>query len=35
MMKEEHTELLKQLNEKLEALAEEDWDGVRVVTSES
>lgn len=33
MMKEEHTELLKQLNEKLEALAEEDWDGVRVVTS--
>lgn len=33
MMKEEHTELLKQLNEKLESLAEEDWDGVRVVTS--
>lgn len=33
MLKEEHTELLKQLNAKLEALPEEDWDGVRVVTS--
>lgn len=33
MWKHEHTELLKQLNEKLEALPEEKWDGVRVVTS--
>ncbi|PID67190.1 MAG: 2-hydroxyglutaryl-CoA dehydratase, partial [Fusobacteriales bacterium] len=33
MLKDEHTELLKKLNEKLEALPEENWDGVRVVTS--
>lgn len=33
MLKDEHTTLLKQLNEKLEALPEEKWDGVRVVTS--
>lgn len=33
MLKDEHTALLKQLNEKLEALPEESWDGVRVVTS--
>ncbi len=33
MLKHEHTELLKKLNEKLAALPEEDWDGVRVVTS--
>ncbi|CEM61284.1 2-hydroxyacyl-CoA dehydratase [Treponema phagedenis] len=33
MLKDEHTALLKELNEKLHALPEEDWDGVRVVTS--
>ncbi|MCI5725566.1 MAG: 2-hydroxyacyl-CoA dehydratase subunit D [Fusobacterium gastrosuis] len=33
MLKHEHTELLKKLNEKLEALPEESWDGVKVVTS--
>lgn len=33
MLKDEHTALLKQLNEKLEVLPEEKWDGVRVVTS--
>lgn len=33
MLKDEHTALLKQLNAKLEALPEESWDGVRVVTS--
>lgn len=33
MLKDEHTALLKKLNEKLAALAEETWDGVRVVTS--
>lgn len=33
MLKDEHTALLKQLNEKLEALPEEKWDGVKVVTS--
>ncbi|MEL3898957.1 MAG: 2-hydroxyacyl-CoA dehydratase subunit D [Treponema phagedenis] len=33
MLKDEHTALLKELNEKLRALPEEDWDGVRVVTS--
>ena len=33
MLKDEHTALLKKLNEKLAALAEEAWDGVRVVTS--
>lgn len=33
MLKDEHTELLKKLNEKLEALPEEKWDGVKVVTS--
>ena len=33
MLKHEHTALLKQLNTKLEALPEESWDGVRVVTS--
>lgn len=33
MLKHEHTELLKKLNEKLEALPEEKWDGVKVVTS--
>ncbi|MHD0318675.1 2-hydroxyacyl-CoA dehydratase subunit D [Fusobacterium sp. THCT1E2] len=33
MLKDEHTALLKQLNAKLEALPEEPWDGVRVVTS--
>ncbi|MBS9775532.1 MAG: 2-hydroxyacyl-CoA dehydratase subunit D [Fusobacterium sp.] len=33
MLKDEHTALLKKLNEKLEALPEENWDGVRVVTS--
>lgn len=33
MWKHEHTELLKKLNEKLEALPEENWDGVKVVTS--
>ena len=33
MLKDEHTALLKQLNEKLEALPEENWDGVKVVTS--
>ena len=33
MLKDEHTALLKQLNTKLEALPEESWDGVRVVTS--
>lgn len=29
----EHTALLRQLNDKLEALPEESWDGVKVVTS--
>ncbi|MDK4522165.1 2-hydroxyacyl-CoA dehydratase subunit D [Fusobacterium necrophorum] len=33
MLKDEHTALLKKLNEKLAVLAEEAWDGVRVVTS--
>ena len=33
MLKDEHTELLKKLNAALEALPEEQWDGVRVVTS--
>lgn len=33
MLKDEHIALLKQLNTKLEALPEESWDGVRVVTS--
>ena len=33
MLKDEHTELLKKLNALLEALPEEKWDGVRVVTS--
>lgn len=33
MLKDEHTALLKQLNAKLEALPEESWGGVRVVTS--
>ena len=33
MLKDEHTALLRQLNQKLEALPEEQWDGVRVVTS--
>jgi len=33
MLKDEHTTLLKKLNEKLAALPEEKWDGVRVVTS--
>ena len=33
MLKGEHTELLKKLNALLEALPEEKWDGVRVVTS--
>lgn len=33
MLKEEHNELLRELNEKLRNLPEEDWDGVKVVTS--
>lgn len=33
MLKDEHTKLLKELNDKLEKLPEEDWDGMRVVTS--
>lgn len=33
MLKDEHTALLKKLNEKLETLPEENWDGVKVVTS--
>lgn len=33
MLKDEHTAMLKKLNEKLAALPEEKWDGVRVVTS--
>ena len=33
MLKDEHTALLKELNQQLEALPEEQWDGVRVVTS--
>lgn len=33
MLKDEHTALLKKLNEKLQALPEEKWDGVKVVTS--
>lgn len=33
MLKDEHTALLKKLNEKLEALPEEKWEGVKVVTS--
>lgn len=33
MLKHEHTELLKRLNTKLEALPEEEWDGIKVVTS--
>ena len=33
MLKDEHTALLKELNKKLEAIPEEQWDGVRVVTS--
>ena len=30
MLKDEHTALLKELNKKLEAIPEEQWDGVRV-----
>ena len=33
MLKHEHTELLKKLNAELEAIPEESWDGVKVVTS--
>lgn len=33
MLKDEHTDLLRILNQQLEALPEEQWDGVRVVTS--
>ena len=33
MLKDENTALLKELNAKLEALPEEQWDGVKVVTS--
>ncbi len=33
MLKDEHTKLLKELNDKLEELPEEAWDGMRVVTS--
>ena len=33
LLKDEHTALLKELNAKLEALPEEQWDGVKVVTS--
>lgn len=33
IFKDEHTALLKQLNDKLEAMPVEDWDGVKVVTS--
>lgn len=33
MLKEEHNELLRELNEKLRNLPEEEWDGVKVVTS--
>ena len=33
MLKDENTALLKELNTKLEALPEEQWDGVKVVTS--
>lgn len=33
ILKEEHTALLEELNNKLASFPEEDWDGVRVVTS--
>ncbi len=33
MLKDEHTALLKELNAQLEALPEESWDGVKIVTS--
>lgn len=33
MLKEEHSELLKKLNAALKELPEEDWDGVKVITS--
>lgn len=33
MMKDEYNEVLKELNAKLSAMPEEDWDGVKVVTS--
>lgn len=33
MLKDEHNVILKQLNEELKAIPEEDWDGSRVVTS--
>lgn len=33
MLKDEHNALLKELNEKLKAIPEEDWNGTRVVTS--
>ncbi|RVU54679.1 2-hydroxyacyl-CoA dehydratase subunit D [Anaerosphaera multitolerans] len=33
MLKDEHNELLKKLNEELKSMPEEDWDGSRVVTS--
>ncbi|MFC4805145.1 2-hydroxyacyl-CoA dehydratase subunit D [Filifactor villosus] len=33
MLKEEHTALLKELNDKLEAMPKEEWNGARVVTS--
>ena len=33
MLKEENTAMLKELNDKLEAMPKEDWDGPRVVTS--
>ena len=33
MLKDEHTALLRKLNQELEAIPEEQWDGVRVVTS--
>ncbi|WP_036730511.1 2-hydroxyacyl-CoA dehydratase subunit D [Peptoniphilus mikwangii] len=33
MLKDEYNALLKELNDKLKALPEEDWDGARVVTS--
>lgn len=33
MLKEENNELLKELNAVLESMPNEDWDGVKVVTS--
>lgn len=33
MLKDEYNTMLKELNEKLKALPEEDWDGSRIVTS--